>query len=101
MLENNMRIMRNEKSRVTHEMAQFTVRIQDNEDKIKKNRVLPYLVSNVVEVIEVEPEEGQDEATMNINNQVKGKCAIIKTTTRQVRIEIEWVLCPGFLRLRF
>lgn len=84
MLDNNMRIMRNERSRVEHEVAQFTVKIKDNQDKIEKNRVLPYLVSNVVEVIDVEPEEEQDEGAMNANNNVDGKCVIVKTTTRQV-----------------
>lgn len=67
-----------------HEVAQFTVKIKDNQDKIEKNRVLPYLVSNVVEVIDVEPEEEQDEGAMNANNNVDGKCVIVKTTTRQV-----------------
>lgn len=65
MLDSNMRIMRNERSRVEHEIAQFNVRIKDNEDKIEKNRVLPYLVANIVEVIDVEAEVEQNQAAMN------------------------------------
>jgi len=42
-------------------------------------------VSNIVEILDVEPEEEeQDESSLDLNTQVKGKCVVIKTSTRQV-----------------
>jgi 26S proteasome regulatory subunit T5 len=84
MLDGNMRIMRNEKSRVEHECSQFLVRIKDNEDKIEKNRVLPYLVANIVEVIDMKPEDEIDPEAVQNKDDFPSKCAIVKTTTRQV-----------------
>ena len=45
---------------------------------------MPYLVSNIVEVLEVEPdEEDQEEgAAMDLDSQIKGKCVVLKTSTR-------------------
>lgn len=63
-------------------------KIKENTDKIKLNKQLPYLVSNIVEILEVEPEEGEqdDMSYLDLNTQVKGKCVVIKTSTRQVPI---------------
>ena len=48
---------------------------------------MPYLVSNIVEILDVEPEEEeQDESSLDLNTQVKGKCVVIKTSTRQVKL---------------
>ena len=88
MLDGNMRIMRNEKSRVEHECSQFLVRIKDNEDKIEKNRVLPYLVANIVEVIDMKPEDEIDPEAVQNKDDFPSKCAIVKTTTRQVFFQI-------------
>ena len=35
--------------------------LQENVEKIKLNNQLPYLVSNIVEVLEVDPEEDEEE----------------------------------------
>lgn len=83
MLENNIRILRNEDSQVTHEMAQITVSINDHKDKVKNQRVLPYLVANVVELVEVDRDRDPDDAAAG-RPPKKMKCVIIKTTTRQV-----------------
>lgn len=83
MLEDNVRYMRTEKAQVLHEMAQIKGQIEDNKEKIKNNKQLPYLVSNVVEIIDVEPEEEEEGANQEQTSQLTGKCAIIKTTTRQ------------------
>jgi len=47
---------------------------------------LPYLVSNVIEILDVDPEElgiEEDGANVDLDSQRKGKCAVIKTSTRQ------------------
>lgn len=42
--------MRSELQRLTHEQTTMQEKIRDNGEKIKQNKVLPYLVGNVVEV---------------------------------------------------
>lgn len=49
LIENETKMMKNEAVRLTHEQAAFKERIKENNDKIKLNKQLPYLVGNVVE----------------------------------------------------
>lgn len=47
---------------VEHRRASFSVtQIKENKDKIKLNNQLPYLVGNVVEVLDVQPEDDEEE----------------------------------------
>lgn len=50
LLENEVRIMRLEVTRITHEIHNQKEKIKENTEKIKVNKTLPYLVSNVIEV---------------------------------------------------
>ena len=50
LLENDIKVMRSENMRLMHEQTMMREKIKDNADKIKQNKVLPYLVGNVVEV---------------------------------------------------
>ena len=50
LLENEIRIMRLEVTRITHEIHSQKEKIKENTEKIKVNKTLPYLVSNVIEV---------------------------------------------------
>lgn len=43
-------IMKSEVLRVTHELQAMKDKIKENSEKIKVNKTLPYLVSNVIEV---------------------------------------------------
>ena len=47
--------MRSETLRLQHEQSMMKEKIRDNREKIKQNKVLPYLVGNVVEVRRVKP----------------------------------------------
>jgi 26S proteasome regulatory subunit T5 len=77
-------------------------KIRDNGEKVKQNKVLPYLVANIVEVrllmhllpihlnlplliqiLDVDPEVEEDGANQDLDSMRKGKCAVIKTSTRQ------------------
>jgi 26S proteasome regulatory subunit T5 len=76
-------------------------KIRDNGEKIKQNKVLPYLVANVIEVrsgpcrrlchsyhptsqiLDVDPEGQEDGANQDLDSMRKGKTAVIKTSTRQ------------------
>jgi 26S proteasome regulatory subunit T5 len=42
--------MKSEIERLSHEQAGVKERIKENQEKIKLNRQLPYLVGNIVEV---------------------------------------------------
>ncbi|WWD09522.1 26S protease regulatory subunit 6A-B [Kwoniella europaea PYCC6329] len=82
MIDNEIKMMRQESLRLGHEREQMTDKIGDNMTKIKQNKVLPYLVSKVVEILDVDAEE-QEGAAHNEQNAKKSKCAVIKTSTRQ------------------
>lgn len=83
-MDNEIKIMKSEVMRITHEITTQTDKIKDNTEKIKVNKTLPYLVSNVIELLDVDPQEEEDDgAVLVLDNQRKGKCAVIKTSTRQ------------------
>ena len=97
--------MKNDIVRISHDSQSTRDRIKENKDKIKVNKTLPYLVSNVIEVsqylffcistilfnslqwkqlFDVDPQGEEDEgANIDLDAQRKGKCAVIKTSTRQ------------------
>merc|ERR1712025_626391 len=86
LLDNEIRIMRSDMMRIQHEMQGQKDKIKENTEKIKVNKTLPYLVSNVIEILDVDPEElgiEEDGANVDLDSQRKGKCAVIKTSTRQ------------------
>ena len=105
LLENDMRIMKSEYQRLTHEQAAMKEKIKDNLDKIENNRwahswwhtshasyntdfcyrQLPYLVGNVVELLDldVEKEAAEEGANIDLDATRIGKSAVIKTSTRQ------------------
>ncbi|CCX32310.1 P-loop containing nucleoside triphosphate hydrolase protein [Pyronema domesticum] len=85
LLDNDLRIMRQEYQRLTHEKSNMKDKIKDNLEKIENNRQLPYLVANVVELLDLDPntEEPEDGAHRDIDMTRSGKSAVIKTSTRQ------------------
>lgn len=107
LLDNEMRIMKSEFQRLTHEQAAMKEKIKDNLDKIENNRwdsftpvsylflfkkrlmylyrQLPYLVGNVVELLDlgVEKEAAEEGANIDLDATRVGKSAVIKTSTRQ------------------
>ena len=88
LLENELKIMKSEISRLQHEQASIKEKIKENQDKIKLNRQLPYLVGNVIEILdlnEADRANGDEEegANVDLDAQRKGKSVVIKTSTRQ------------------
>lgn len=86
LLDNEIKIMRSENMTLQHEAAMMRDKIKDNTDKIKNNKQLPFLVSNVVEILEMDPDNHETEeegAQIDLDSVRKGKCAVIKTSTRQ------------------
>ncbi|MGH0180934.1 UNVERIFIED_CONTAM: hypothetical protein FKN15_005593 [Acipenser sinensis] len=84
LLDSEIKIMKSEVLRVTHELQAMKDKIKENMEKIKVNKTLPYLVSNVIELLDVDPnDQEEDGANIDLDSQRKGKCAVIKTSTRQ------------------
>jgi len=83
LFDGNIRAMRNEEKRLGHEIKGAQARIKENQEKIKLNKQLPYLVSNIVEVLDVEPDEGDAEDTPSAPVQRTEKAVVVKTSTRQ------------------
>ncbi|KAI9815349.1 MAG: 26S proteasome regulatory subunit 6A [Pycnora praestabilis] len=85
LLDNDTRIMRSEFQRLTHEKAAMGDKIKDNLDKIENNRQLPYLVGNVVELLDLDvtAEAAEEGANIDLDATRVGKSAVIKTSTRQ------------------
>ncbi|KAJ1792951.1 26S proteasome regulatory subunit 6A [Coemansia sp. RSA 2399] len=85
LIENETRVLKSDYHRLTHEQNMMMAKIKDNTDKININKQLPYLVSNVVEILDIDPEgeEEEDGANVDLDSQRKGKCAVIRTSMRQ------------------
>lgn len=85
LLDNEIRVMKQEHQRLVHEKTTMGKRIDENLEKIENNRQLPYLVGNVVELLDMDPtaEEAEDGANVDLDATRKGKSAVIKTSTRQ------------------
>ncbi|XP_077253444.1 26S proteasome regulatory subunit 6A homolog [Tasmannia lanceolata] len=85
LLDNEIRILREELQRTNLELESFKEKIKENQEKIKLNKQLPYLVGNIVEILEMNPEDEAEEdgANVDLDSQRKGKCVVLKTSTRQ------------------
>eukprot|EP01006_Ploeotia_vitrea_P036951 TRINITY_DN66078_c3_g8_i1.p1 TRINITY_DN66078_c3_g8~~TRINITY_DN66078_c3_g8_i1.p1 ORF type:complete len:413 (+),score=213.63 TRINITY_DN66078_c3_g8_i1:83-1321(+) len=78
-------IMKSEVRRLQHEQATVEKKVKDNEAKVKLNKQLPYLVANVVEILDLKQEADESEedgAHVDITDKAE-KCVVVKTTTRQ------------------
>ncbi|CCK69597.1 proteasome regulatory particle base subunit RPT5 KNAG_0C04960 [Huiozyma naganishii CBS 8797] len=77
LLDNEIRIFKSELQRLQHEKNVMLEKIKDNREKIKNNRQLPYLVANVVEIMDGGAGEEDEERAAG------GKAAVVKTSSRQ------------------
>ena len=89
LIDNEIRIFRSDIQRINHESRGQRERIRENIEKVKLNKQLPYLVGNVVEVLEPEAEDGLDDeddeegGATDVDAQRKTRSAVIRTSTRQ------------------
>ncbi|KAI9228047.1 MAG: P-loop containing nucleoside triphosphate hydrolase protein [Piptocephalis tieghemiana] len=85
MLDNEIKIMRSEHNRLLHEQATMQQQVKDNKEKVRLNKQLPYLVGNLVEILDMDPVDAEEEdgAATDQDAARKGKCAVIRTSTRQ------------------
>lgn len=64
MLDNNMKQFKLEASKIKHDLTKVNEELKDNKAKIKQNKQLPWLVSNIVEVLDM-PTEINDDGTID------------------------------------
>jgi len=84
MLDTNIRVMKSEVTKYNHEHRALQAKIKDNEDKIKLNKQLPYLVSNIVEILDLPPDDEEVlGAAADLSDSRHGKAVVVKTSTRQ------------------
>ncbi|CAD5322163.1 unnamed protein product [Arabidopsis thaliana] len=85
LLDNEIRILKEDAQRTNLECDSYKEKIKENQEKIKLNKQLPYLVGNIVEILEMNPEDDAEEdgANIDLGSQRKGKCVVLKTSTRQ------------------
>lgn len=90
LLDNDIKVMKSDVMRISHELQSQADKIKENTEKIKVNKTLPYLVSNVIELLDVDPQDTEEDgAVVDLDSQRKGKCAVIKTSTRQVSSQLQ------------
>jgi len=89
LLSNDIRVMKSDVQRITHESRGQRDRIRENQEKVKLNKQLPYLVANVVEILEPDAEDGIEEEekesgdAVDVDAQRKTRSAVVRTSTRQ------------------
>ncbi|KFD55511.1 hypothetical protein M514_03563, partial [Trichuris suis] len=83
LLEHEIRIMRTDMQRLNHELSNYAERIKENKERIKVNKHLPYLVANVIELLDLDGFASDEQEGANVDlDASKTKCAVIKTSTR-------------------
>lgn len=94
MMTNNVRVLTKDLRNVENQIKQQEARVKENEEKIKLNKQLPYLVANVVELLDLSPEEEEEMAAESSvtsprmeEDKPKSKSVVIKTTQRQVNLD--------------
>uniref|UniRef100_A0A914RCZ6 AAA+ ATPase domain-containing protein n=1 Tax=Panagrolaimus davidi TaxID=227884 RepID=A0A914RCZ6_9BILA len=81
LLDNEIRIMINDVQRIDHSVQSMKEKIKENNERIKVNKTLPYLISNVVELLELEELQEKEGANVDLDAH-KTQCAVIKTSTK-------------------
>ncbi|KAJ5075952.1 26s proteasome regulatory subunit 6a [Anaeramoeba ignava] len=103
LLENDIRVLQSEQQRLAHEKKSNQARLQENQKKVKMHKQLPYLVSSVVKVIDMPPEDEnpmkQEGSGFMDLEQGQEKAVVIKTTTRQtVFLPVPGLVDPSALK---
>ena len=83
LLHNEIGIMQSSINTIKFTIERNTHQLKENKEKIKLHKQLPYLVANVVELLDMEKEEDADGSALDEDSQRVGKSAVIKTSTRQ------------------
>lgn len=82
LIENELRMLKSEISSISYELETRKERINENLQKIDLNKQLPFLVGNVVEILDLGPSGEVEGANVDAEASRQGKCAVVKTSTR-------------------
>ena len=84
-IENEIRVIKSNINQLGYTNKKKQETVDDNKSKIKLNKTLPYLVCNVVEILDPinDEEEKEGEAGAAQQDEANGKSVVVKTTTRQ------------------
>ena len=93
-VENEISFMRREMNRIKNEAANQTEHIKDNKKKVEMNKQRPWLVANVIEIVDPYDEGEEDGAARDANSEMQSKGVVVKTSTRQT----VFLPLPGLLR---
>lgn len=93
-LDNEVKILNSNKKAVEYELKQQQLHVKDNKEKIKLNKALPYLVANVIEIVEPYTDPEEDGGTTDLSLVPTCKGAVVKTSTRQT----VFLPIPGLVR---
>jgi 26S proteasome regulatory subunit T5 len=93
--ENEINTMKREIGHLRQRIHNQSEHVKDNKEKVKLNKTLPYLVSNVVEIVDpyVDPNEQGSARDANATADA-GKGVVVKTSTRQT----VFLPIPGLVR---
>eukprot|EP00939_MAST-03C_sp_MAST-3C-sp1_P004523 g4523.t1 len=83
LVKNEIGIMRSSVNEIRYTVEKNTKELAENKEKIKHHKQLPWLVANVVEILECDKEEEADGSAMNVDSQRNGPSCVVKTSTRQ------------------
>lgn len=92
--ENEANTMKREVNVLRDRIHKQSEHVKDNREKVKLNKVLPYLVSNVVEIIDPYVDEQEQGGAKDANAEHEGKGVVVKTSTRQT----VFLPIPGLVR---
>ena len=78
LLDNEIKILEQDSKRINGEKRGVEERIKENNEKIKLNKQLPYLVGNIVEILELKDDDDveDDGANVDLDSHRKGKCTV-------------------------
>ena len=93
-IENEVGFMRREMDRIRNDAKVQAAHVKDNREKVKLNKQLPYLVANIVEIVEPYVDVDEDGSAGDSNADYKGKGVVVKTSTRQT----VFLPIPGLVR---
>jgi 26S proteasome regulatory subunit T5 len=94
-LDNETRIKRSNITQNAYDIQQQKAQLKDNKEKVKMNLQLPYLVANVVEIVEPYFDPSEDDSgdkDTSLSPECKG--VVVKTSTRQT----VFLPIPGIVR---
>eukprot|EP00769_Ergobibamus_cyprinoides_P002241 gnl/Ergobibamus_cyprinoides/335.p1 GENE.gnl/Ergobibamus_cyprinoides/335~~gnl/Ergobibamus_cyprinoides/335.p1 ORF type:complete len:426 (+),score=124.54 gnl/Ergobibamus_cyprinoides/335:1737-3014(+) len=81
LIQAETRMLQSEISRMQHEIRSMRSDVAQNAARVQMSKQLPYLVSNVSELVDLPAEEDQD-AQQNVDAATE-KTVVVRTTTRQ------------------